>query len=83
MANVKPNGPIWGIEFNRYVCFSFRGNRTICGQDIVSKVSKVEVFYLSRLRLIVHKDKTSVCGKTSAYDMTSVHDQIHVGVNET
>ena len=44
---------------------------------------KVKVFYSNRLRLIVHKDKTSVCGKTSAYDKTSVHDQIHVGVNKT
>ena len=26
---VKPHGHIWGLEFNRYVCFSFRGNWTI------------------------------------------------------
>ena len=25
-AKVKPIGHIWGLEFNRYVCFSFRGN---------------------------------------------------------
>ena len=31
MAKVKPHGHIWGLEFNRYVCFSFRGNRTIFG----------------------------------------------------
>ena len=37
---------------------------------------KVKVLYLSRLRLIVHKDKTSVCGKTLAYDKTSVYDQM-------
>ena len=29
MAKVKPIGHIWGLEFNRYVCFSFRGNPTI------------------------------------------------------
>ena len=29
MAKVKTNGHIWALEFNRYVCFSFRGNRTI------------------------------------------------------
>ena len=29
MAKVKPDGHIWGLEINRYVCFSFRGNRTI------------------------------------------------------
>ena len=37
MAKVKPDhadGHIWAIEFNRYVCFSFRGNRTIFGWDI-------------------------------------------------
>ena len=31
MAKVKPDGHIWGLEFNRYVCFSFRGNRAIFG----------------------------------------------------
>ena len=29
IVKVKPIGHIWGLEFNRYVCFSFRGNRTI------------------------------------------------------
>ena len=29
MAKVKPDGHIWGLVINRYVCFSFRGNRTI------------------------------------------------------
>ena len=28
-AKVKPNVHIWGLEINRYICFSFRGNRTI------------------------------------------------------
>ena len=28
MVKVKPIGHIWGLEFNRYVCFSFRGNLT-------------------------------------------------------
>ena len=28
MVKVKPIGHIWGLEFNRYICFSFRGNRT-------------------------------------------------------
>ena len=31
MVNFKPIGHIWGLEFNRYVCFSFRGNLTIFG----------------------------------------------------
>ena len=31
MVKVKSIGHIWGMEFNRYVCFSFRGNRTIFG----------------------------------------------------
>ena len=34
MAKVKPDGHIWALEFNRYVCFLFRGNRTIFGWDI-------------------------------------------------
>ena len=29
MVKFKPIGHIWGLEFNRYICFSFRGNRTI------------------------------------------------------
>ena len=29
MVKVKPDGHIWALEFNRYVCFSFRGNQTI------------------------------------------------------
>ena len=28
MVKVKPIGHIWGLEFNRYVCFLFRGNRS-------------------------------------------------------
>ena len=36
MAKVKPYGHIWALEFNRYVCFSFRGNRTIFGWDIAN-----------------------------------------------
>ena len=34
MAKVKPDGPIWGLAFNCYVCILFRGNRTIFGWDI-------------------------------------------------
>ena len=36
MAKVKPDGYIWGLEFSRYVCFSFCGNRTIFGWDIAN-----------------------------------------------
>ena len=38
MAKVKPAGHIWAPEFNRYVCFSFRGNRTIFGWDIANSI---------------------------------------------
>ena len=38
MAKVKPDGHIWALEFNRYVCFSFRGNRTIFGRDIANSI---------------------------------------------
>ena len=34
MAKVKPDGHIWALESNRYIYFSFRGNRTIFGWDI-------------------------------------------------
>ena len=34
MTEVKPDSHIWGLEFNR-CCFSFRGNRTMFGCDIV------------------------------------------------
>ena len=42
MAKVKPNVHIWALEFNRYVCFSFRGNRTIFGWDIANSVFDLE-----------------------------------------
>ena len=49
--------------------------------------SKLKIFYSSRLWLIVYKDKHKYVekdrGKGSAYDKTSVYDQIHVGVNKT
>ena len=45
MAKVKPDGHIWALEFNRYVCFSFRGNRTIFGWDIANSI-----FDLDKLR---------------------------------
>ena len=38
MAKVKPDGHIWSLEFNRYVCFSFRGNQTIFGWDIANSI---------------------------------------------
>ena len=38
MAKVKTDSHIWGLEFNWYVCFSFRGNRTI------SRYSKLHVW---------------------------------------
>ena len=42
MAKVKPAGHIWAPEFNRYVCFSFRGNRTIFGWDIANSIFDLE-----------------------------------------
>ena len=36
MAKVKPDGHIWALEFDRYVCFSFHGNRTIYGWEIIA-----------------------------------------------
>ena len=31
------------LEFNRYVCFSFRGNRTIFGWDIANSIYDLEI----------------------------------------
>ena len=42
MARVKPDGHIWALEFNRYVCFSFRGNRTIYGWDRANSIFDLE-----------------------------------------
>ena len=42
MAKVKPDGHIWGLEINRYVCFSFRGNHTIFGWDIANSIFDLE-----------------------------------------
>ena len=42
MAKVKSDGHIWSLEFNRYVCFSFRGNRTIFGWDIGNSIFDLE-----------------------------------------
>ena len=37
-AKVKSDGHIWGPKFNRCICFSFRGNWTIFGRDIVNSI---------------------------------------------
>ena len=42
MAKVKPNGHVWALEFNRYACFSFRGNQTIFGWDIANSMFDFE-----------------------------------------
>ena len=41
-ANVKSDGYIWGLEFNRCVRFSFRGNRTIFCWDIFNSILDLE-----------------------------------------
>ena len=42
MVKVKSIGHIWCLEFNRYVCFSFRGNRTTFGWDIAKSIFELE-----------------------------------------
>ena len=42
MAKVKHNGHIWALEFNQYVCFWFRCNRTIFGWDIANSIFELE-----------------------------------------
>ena len=42
MAKVKPDGHVWVLEFNRYVCFSLHGNWTIFGWDIANSIFDLE-----------------------------------------
>ena len=42
MAKVKPDGHIWALAFNRYVCFLFRGNRATFGWDIGNSIFDLE-----------------------------------------
>ena len=42
MAKVKPNGHIWGLDFNQSICFSSCGNRTIFGWDIANSIFDLE-----------------------------------------
>ena len=42
MAKVKPPGHIWGLEFNRYVCFSFPANQSTFGWDIANPIFDFE-----------------------------------------
>ena len=42
MPKVKPDGHIWALKVNRYVCFSFRGNQTIFGWDIANSIFDLE-----------------------------------------
>ena len=42
MAKVKTDGHIWALEFKRYICFSFRGKRTISGWDIANSIFDLE-----------------------------------------
>ena len=43
MVNVKPIGHILGLEFNWYVCFSFRRNRSTVGRDIANSIFDLEI----------------------------------------
>ena len=42
MAKVKSDGHIRGIEFNKYICFLFLGNRTIFGRDVADPIFDLE-----------------------------------------
>ena len=42
MAKVKPDGHIRTLEFNPFVCFPFRGNRTIFYLDIANSIFDLE-----------------------------------------
>ena len=55
MVKVKPDGHIWAQQFNRYVCFSFRGNQTIFGWDIANSI-----FYLEKSRPRSRRKSTKI-----------------------
>ena len=42
MVTVKHIGHIWGLKFNQYVCFLFRGNRTTFGWGIGNSIFDLE-----------------------------------------
>ena len=42
MVKVNSDDHIWGLEMNRYVCFTFLGNRTIFGWDISKSISDLD-----------------------------------------
>ena len=42
MTKVTHDGHIWALEFSRYVCFSFRGNRAIFGWYIANSIFDLE-----------------------------------------
>ena len=43
MAKVKPDGNMWALEFNRYVCFSLHGQ----GQQSCQKWKKSKMLFKS------------------------------------
>ena len=53
MVKVKSIGHIWGLEFNRYVCFSFRGNRTTFGWNSIFDLENSRSRSWPRLNLMV------------------------------
>ena len=55
MAKVKADGHSWALEFNRCVCFSFHGKRTIFGWDIANSI-----FDLEKSRSISHQKSNQV-----------------------
>ena len=42
IAKVKPDGHSWGLKFSQYICFLFRGNRTIFDWDIANSIFGLE-----------------------------------------
>ena len=69
MAKVKPDSHIWGLKFNRYVCFSFCSNRTIFGWDIVNCIFGVEN---SRSRSWLRSNLMVIFDALSSIDMFAI-----------
>ena len=54
MAKVKSDGHIWGLEFNRYASFSFRGNWTTFGWDKANSIFDLETSKVKVMAKVKH-----------------------------
>ena len=68
LAKVKTDHHTWGLKFNWYFCFLFRGHGTILGWDTANYILDVENF------------KVKVTAFAKLYSSTSANNSISAGV---